>query len=287
MKKITVCLILVCLVFSLAAPVWAIGSPVVDFADLITEDEEAYLEEKAETIVDQYGMDVVILTVASTYGESIREFADDFYDENSYGVGSDYSGVLFMLAMDTREWYISTCGDGIYAVTDYGVQELFSSVAGLLSNNDYFSAFDRYLDELDRYYKAFSQEDPMDGYGGDYEGPGSYEPDYDGDIIYYEKPPRSTGSILFISILIGVIVGGIALLIMRSGMKTAKRQSGAAHYLQSDVRITKAHHHYLYSRTTRTVKTEYNGGGTGRGGGGSHVHRSSGGRSHGGGGGRF
>ena len=284
MKKLSVFLILLCLVFSLAAPVWAIGSPVVDLADLLTEDEEAYLEEKAKDITSEYSMDVVILTVGSTYGKNIRDFADDFYDENGYGIGSDYSGVLFMLAMDTREWYISTCGDGIYAVTDYGVQELFSSVAGLLSYDDYYSAFDRYLDELTLYYAAFVQGDPMDGYIGGYDGPGTYEPDYSGDIIYYEKPPRSTGSILFVSLLIGVIVGGITLLIMRCGMKTAKRQNGAAHYLKNDVRITKAHHHYLYSRTTRTAKSEYKGGGSG---GGSHVHSSSGGRSHGGGGGRF
>lgn len=287
MKKFSVIIFLLCLVFVLTVPVNAIGSPVADFADLLTDEEETYLEEKAEGIVNQYDMDVVILTVESTFGENIRDFADDFYDENGYGVGSDYSGVLFMLAMDTREWYISTCGDGIYAVTDYGVQSLFSSVAGYLSNDAYFNAFDRYLDELSSYYEAFSRDDPMDGYAGDYEGPGTYEPDYSGDIIYYEKPPRSTVSILLVSLVIGLTVGGIALLIMRSGMKTAKQQSGAAQYLNSDVRITKAHHHYLYSRTTRTAKSEYNGGGGGRGGGGSHVHSSSGGRSHGGGGGRF
>ena len=287
MKKLSVILLLLCLVFSLASPVWAIGSPVVDLADLLTEDEEAYLEEKAGSIASEYGMDVVILTVESTYGKNIRDFADDFYDENGYGIGSDYSGVLFMLAMDTREWYISTCGDGICAVTDYGVQELFSSVAGLLSYDDYYSAFDRYLDELSLYYEAFTQGDPMDGYAGDYDGPGTYEPDYSGDIIYYEKPPRSAGSIIIVSLLIGVIVGGIALLIMRSGMKTAKRQSGAVFYLKGNVNITKAHHHYLYTRTSRRAKSDYNGGSGGRGGGGSHVHSSSGGRSHGGGGGRF
>lgn len=286
MKKLSVLLLLFILVFSLAAPVWAIGSPVVDLADLLTEGEEAYLEEKAENIISEYAMDVVILTVESTHGKNIRDFADDFYDDNGYGIGSGYSGVLFMLAMDTREWYISTCGDGIYAVTDFGVQELFSSVAGLLSYDDYFSAFDCYLDELSQYYRAFTKGDPVDGYIGGYDGPGTYEPDYSGEIIYYEKPPRSTASIVFVSLLIGAAVGGITVLIMRSGMKTAKRQSGAGQYLQSNVRITQAHHHYLYSRTTRTAKSEYNGGGSGRGGG-SHVHRSSGGRSHGGGGGRF
>ena len=284
MKKLSVFLILLCLAFSLAVPVWAIGSPVVDFADLLTDEEETHLENKAQAIVSQYDMDVVILTVDSTRGKNIRDFADDFYDDNGYGIGGDYSGVLFMLAMDTREWYISTCGDGIFAVTDYGVQTLFSSVAGLLSYDDYFSAFDRYLDELEHYYEEFSKGEPLDGYAGNYDGPGTYEPDYSGDIIYYERPPRSTGSILVVSLLIGVIVGGITLLIMRSGMKTAKRQNGAAHYLKNDVRITKAHHHYLYSRTTRTAKSEYKGGGSG---GGSHVHSSSGGRSHGGGGGRF
>ena len=40
MKKLSVFLILLCLVFSLAAPVWAIGSPVVDLADLRLENRK-------------------------------------------------------------------------------------------------------------------------------------------------------------------------------------------------------------------------------------------------------
>lgn len=285
MKKITVFLLLVCLMLMLAVPVLGIGSKVVDQAGLLTDGEEALLEEKAQEIVSQYDMDVVILTVDSTDGQYIRDFADDFYDNNGYGIGSDYSGVLFMLAMDTREWYISTCGDGIYAVTDFGVQMLFSQAAGYLANDDYFTAFDVYLDELKEYYAAFTLGDPVDGFAPEYEGPGSYEPDYSGDIIYYEKPSRGVGSILFTSVLIGAAVGGIVLLVMRSGMKTTKRQSGAYDYLSGGVNLTKHFDFFLYSRTTRTAKPQDNGGS--RGGGGSHIHRSSGGRSHGGGGGRF
>ena len=225
MKKITVFLLLVCLMLMLAVPVLGIGSKVVDQAGLLTDGEEALLEEKAQEIVSQYDMDVVILTVDSTDGQYIRDFADDFYDNNGYGIGSDYSGVLFMLAMDTREWYISTCGDGIYAVTDYGVQMLFSQAAGYLANDDYFTAFDVYLDELKEYYAAFTLGDPVDGFAPEYEGPGSYEPDYSGDIIYYEKPSRGVGSILFTSVLIGaaanILLDPLFIFILHMGVRGA------------------------------------------------------------------
>ena len=286
MKKITVFMLLVSILFVLALPANADNSAIVDFADLLNEEQENALSNKAQVMISRYGMDVVILTVDSTNGQYIGDFAVDYYDNNGYGLGENYSGVLFMLAMDTREWYISTCGDGIYAVTDYGVQMLFSEIAHYLSQNDYYAAFDAYLDELDGYYAAFTKGEPLDGYAPEYEGPGSYEPNYGDEIIYYEKPSRGAGSILLVSLVIGLIVGGISLLIMRSGMKTAKRQRGADRYLSSNVNITKHYHHYLYSHTSRRAKSDSSGSGR-SGGGGSHVHRSSGGRSHGGGGGRF
>lgn len=288
MKKFTVYLVIFCLIGALAVPAFGTGSKIVDDADLLSDAEEEYLEAKARDMVSVYGMDVVILTVGSTDGYYIGDYADDYYDNNGYGVGADYSGVLFMLAMDTREWYISTCGDGIYAVTDYGVGMLFSGVAEYLAADDYYTAFDVYLDELDGYYAEFSQGDPVDGYMSEYVGPGSYEPNYSGEVVIYDRHHRGVGSILIVSLVIGLVVAGISLAIMRGGMKTANRQSGAAAYLSSDVNITRRHNHFLYSRTSRVAKPQNHGGGHGgHGGGGSHVHRSSGGRSHGGGGGRF
>ena len=122
MKRLTTLLLTLLMVLALAAPVFAAAPKIVDNADLLTDAEEADLEAKAQDLADRYDMDVAILTVDSTYGSYIESYADDYYDNNGYGIGPDYSGVLLVLAMDTREWAISTCGDTIYALTDYGIQ---------------------------------------------------------------------------------------------------------------------------------------------------------------------
>ena len=288
MRKITAFLLALLLTAAFAVPVFAVTPKIVDNADLLTDAEEALLESKAQTLADRYDMDVVILTVSSTHGRYIETYADDYYDNNGYGIGPDYNGVLLVLAMDTREWAISTCGDAIYALTDYGIEALFRAMSTDLSYDEYYSAFDTYLDELPQYFEAFENSDPIDGYHGAYDGPGYYEPGTRDDVLYYDREPGFGDylRIIFVSLLIGSAVGGIALLIMRGQMNTAKAQSGASSYLlEGSFRLNRHMDLFLYSRVHRTRRQQSSGGG-GRGGG-SSFHRSSGGRSHGGGHGRF
>jgi len=286
MKRLTSLLIVLLMLTALTVPVLAASPKIVDNANLLTDSETAALEAKAQALVDQYQMDIVILTVSSTNGRFIESYADDYYDNNGYGVGPDYSGVLMMLAMDTREWAISTCGDAIYALTDYGIEALFRAMADELSDDEYYTAFDIYLDELPLYFEAFQNGDPIDGYHGGYDGPGTYIPGTQDDIIYYDPEPNAGDyiRIILVSLLIGAAVGGIAILVMRGQMNTATPQSGAASYLHDgSFRLTRHLDLFLYSRVNRTRRQQSSGGG----GGGSSVHSSSGGRSHGGGHGRF
>ena len=286
MKRLTSLLIVLLMLAVSAVPVLAVSPKIIDNADLLTDSETAALEAKAQALVDQYQMDIVILTVSSTNGRFIESYADDYYDNNGYGIGPDFSGVLMMLAMDTREWAISTCGDAIYALTDYGIEALFRAMADDLSTDEYYSAFSTYLEELPRYFEAFQNGEPIDGYHGGYDGPGTYIPGTQDDIIYYDPEPNAGDyiRIILVSLLIGASVGGIAILVMRGQMNTAKAQSSAASYLrEGSFRLTRHLDLFLYSRVNRTRRQQSSSGG----GGGSSVHRSSGGRSHGGGHGRF
>ena len=278
MKRIiTVCFLLI-FVLSFSLSVQAALPKVVDSAGLLTASEIADLEEKAQTLTDTYNMDVVILTVPSTGGVYIETFADDYFDNNSYGLGDDFSGILFVIAMDTREWAMSTCGDTIQAVTDYAIQNLFQSIATYLSNNRYYDAFQKYLTELDLYFEAYQSGDPIDGTVGGYDGPGSVE------IGKQEATAGVIAKRFLIALLIGAAAGGIVILIMRSQMNTARPQSGAKDYLSpGSYDLYRQQDLYLYSRTSRTRKPDSN---SSRGGG-SSTHRSSSGRSHGGGHGRF
>ena len=235
---------------------------VVDFADLLTDPEEASLEELALDLYATYNMDVVILTVDSLGGKSARAYAEEFYDGNSYGADEAGSGVILLLAMDTREWYISTCGNAISAIPDYKIDALFDVMASDLSSGDYYDAFRSYLTALPGYFRS-----------GSHSGNSTHHSGSDNPI---------TGQQILIALAVGLVCGGIGLLILRGMMNSKHAQRSAADYLKSgsyDLRVQRDM--FLYSRVTKTPRPkESSGSSTGRSGGG-------GGRSHGGGGGRF
>ena len=267
-KKILSIFLCLLLVLPLANGASANDVKVIDDAGLFTAGEAAALERKAEALVDTYDMDVVILTVWSLDGKSAEAYADDYFDYNGYGIGTKHSGVLFLLSMEYRDWHMSTCGDAINALTDYGIEQVFSEMADDLSNGNYYDAFDTYLDTLPTYFDAYASGSPIDIN----DGPTVL------DILWT----------IVKNLFFGAIVALVVVLVMRGMMNTAKAQSGAASYLKDgtyDLHLQRDI--FLYSQVTKRRKPENNSSSGGHSGGGSSTHTSSSGRSHGGGGGKF
>lgn len=279
-------LLLLCLLFVLPCTVFADKPLIVDEADILTSEQELILEEKARQLVDTYQMDVVILTIDTLNGEYSDWYAQEYYEENLYGIGSDYDGILFLLSMQEREWAMITCGDAKFVLTDYGIESIFSDIAWYLSEDQYFNGFSQWLTELVRYFEAYEDGEPIDGFIWDYEGPGSYEPIQGEGTVHYEGEPMGPFGKFMIALVIGLAVGGITILIMRSGMKTAKPQHAATNYLvQGSYNLSVRNDMFLYSNVSKVRKPESNSGG-GRGGG-STFRMGGGGRSFGGGRGKF
>lgn len=276
MKRLICLLITLCVLTSLPCPVFAAENYVVDNADLLTSDEESHLTDQILSVREEYELDIVIVTVSDLGGKSVQTYADDYYDENGYGYGTDYTGVLLLIAMDTREWYISTCGEAIYALTDYSLDVLGQELVYFLSDGAYYMAFENFVNSIPKYMLAYQQGAPMDGYVQ----PDDYEPEYGDEIVYYEDSNAAKNPL--IAVVIGLVVAIVVILIMRSNMNTAKPQHSAADYLKKNsYHLNTQRDMFLYSRTSKTRRQQNTSGG------GSSVHRSSGGRSHGGRGGRF
>lgn len=252
-RKLISIFIVLCLVLTLSVAAAALD-PIrrfTDLANLVPGSND--LEYKLSVISQKYQMEVAILTVNSLDGKSPTAYADDYYDTHNYGWGSDHSGLLLLIAMNEREWAVSTCGDAIDAVTDYEIDSIFNEISGILSDGKYYEAFDAFILEIEAEYQDYIDEQTLDST----------------DIIIN----------LVIALGIGAVIAGIALLIMRGKMNTARSQSGASSYMvNSSYDLYRMHDIYLYSHTTKTRKAESNSG---------SVHRSSSGRSHGGSSGRF
>lgn len=285
-RRIISSLLILMLIFAFSIPAFATDPDapwVVDNAGLLTSEEVSELSRQIQTLRSELELEIVIVTTCGTGSKSIQEYADDFYDTNGYGYGDTNSGILLLLDMESRQWYMSTCGDAIYIFTDYGLEQLGEVILPWLSSGYYYQAFQSWLNELPEYVDAYNGKSPIDGYVK----PDEYESPYGDEIIYYYDENIGIGIQPFpIALIIGLVAAIVTILIMRSKMNTAKLQSGAVDYLKDgSFQLRQRSDMYLYSRVTKTRRQQN----TTRShmGGGSSVHRSSGGISHGGRGGRF
>lgn len=256
MKRIIPAFALLIILLCLSPAALASSNTVVDEADLLTIQQEEDLAAYAQSIRSEYDIDVAIVIVSSSEGKSAQGYADDYFDYNGYGVGDDDSGVLFLLAIQDREYAISTYGKAIDALSDRDIDELLDSVYDSFRSGNYYMGLRTYLDTLESELHDYAQ--PKD-------------PNY--------------ASIGVISLAVGAGAGGIGLATMRSGMKTAKPQVGAQSYLANNSFTLPVNQDtFLYTRTSRTrIQHDSSSGGGGRG----STHTSSSGRSHGGGSRKF
>lgn len=263
-KRIFALLIAVLLCIVSVAPVFATSeqSRVVDNADVLTDSEEADLVLVLDEISERQQFNVSVAVVDTLDGYTIQEYADDFYDYYGYGNGSNYDGCVLLVAMEEREWYISTSGFGITALTDYGIDYIGEQIIGDLGNGYYYDAFVTYAELCDEFVTQAYNGTPFD-----------VDTAPKGSFNFFKS--------LLISVLIGAVVALIATLIMKGQLKSVRFKSEASDYEKAgSMVVTDSREYFLYSNVTRVKKAENNSGG-------SSTHTSSSGRTHGGGGGSF
>jgi uncharacterized protein len=207
-------------------------------------------------------VDVVIVTVESTGELTPMEYADDFFDYNGYGFGESRDGVLLLVSMEDRDWWISTSGYGITAFTDAGIDYIGEQITSYLSDGDYASAFEEFAVQCDTFVKQARTGDPF-------------------DIHNLPKEPFNKGMALVVALGVGLIIAFIYTGKLKDQLNTVRKQTAAARYVNEDgVNVTTSRDFFLYRNIQKTAKSSSNSGG-------SSTHTSSSGATHGGGGGKF
>lgn len=287
MKHKITALLLLLLCFSMTTQALGAQTPakVVDQAGLLSAEESLALTEQAEAMTSRYETDVVILTVDRLGGKDAQTFADDYFDEHGYGVGSSYDGILLLISMEARDWAMSTCGDTASLITDSDLALLEDAMLPDLAAGRYYAAFTAYLQELDLVLSA-----PV---------PPSTSPTQNGTV--HIVPNGNHGAktslpllqIMGVALVLGVLGGGITVAVLRRGMNTARSQAAAGNYVEpQSFQLTQNRDIYLYSHTTRQRRQteDQNHSGPSVGSyhhGSSTTHSGSSGRSHGGSHGKF
>lgn len=282
MKRLLSVLMCLLLIGVTALPVFAATNPlVVDEADLMSDYEEQQLTATLEEISERLQFDVVAVTVDSTGGKSTMEFADDFYDYNGYGQGVNHDGVILVINMDEREYWISTTGYGITAITDYSIEMIGDSVVPYMKDGDYYGAYTEYADIVDELVTSakngsiYDWDNKYNGYGEYAYGDGYYE-EYSDKMDSFER--------IGTSVIVSLIISAIIVLMVKKSYKPVAFNRSAANYLNpGSLNVTNSYEHFLYNHVTMTKRAEESSSHSG----GSSIHTSSSGTSHGGGGGHF
>ena len=275
MKRIYCLILALALVLGLSLPVFAENDwpKVVDEAGLLTAEEKADLEERAQQISTSYNMDVVIVTNDSLDGKTATEYADDYFDYNGYGLGEDRSGTLLLVSIGERDWAISTRGAAIRAVTDWGNEQLQDAMLPDLSAGNYADAFNSYLDRLEELYSSY-----VNGGGS------SDSDDNSGGSLWYVIRSKLTFGRILLCVAIAAVISGITVAGMAKGMNSARGKRQAGEYLVKDsFHLSQSRDRFLYSTVTKTRRSQDNDHDSG----GSSTHVSSSGSTHGGSSGKF
>ena len=239
MKKLLIVTALAVMI-SLVLPLASFASPdmprsLVDGADVLTDVQEDRIQNKLNSLVKKHNMHFVIVTVSDLDGRTPYSYADAYYHDNEYGYGKKKSGILLLLAMSSRDYYIYTYGKAENEFGDSELTDLEDAMLPHFGDDEFYDGFIAYIDACD---EALSF-----------------------DVL---------GS-LMIAVVVGAIVSLIIVLSMKSKLKSVRPQRAASNYVRNgSFMLTKDLDLYLYrtvSRTRRANNSSSSSGGGSRGGG--------------------
>lgn len=258
---------------------------VYDYADLLTDDEEFLLRQQAQLFVEEYDMDLIILTTSYNEGLGTQGYAQDFYDYNGFGVGNTHDGILFLIdrTYGYNDTWMVTTGHAILVYDDSRIDSILDDIY-YSKDRGYYAMFETFIKSSSDYAKLGIAPSNENMY---IDENGNYLPKYDIDLDdFSEKREFPLLPSLIISFAVSTII--VVILLLRN--KMIKKETRAAAYLdQSTINFTRKEDRFITTHTTRTYSPRNTSSSSSGGGsrGGSSISRGSSGRSHGGGGRRM
>jgi len=203
---------------------------VLDMAEVLSPQEAQQLEAEAWDITNQYNCAVYIVTTNDLEGYEPWQYSEIMQQQLEMGYGSDQSCIILLLAINSRDYNIMARGYGNTAFTDYGKEVMSERFLDEFGNDDWYGGFTEYLDCSREFLQMARDGQPFDI-------------DTDSDPIFT----------LFICAAIGFVIAFIVCGIFWMQMKTAKRQTGAAQYINDRGMVLTAKQD-RYISTTRTER---------------------------------
>lgn len=231
--KRTVLSLILAVILCLTATIPAFASEsvrLIDDGDILSGSEEEELLEKLDALSDTYGADFIVITIETLDGYDIVDYAEYVYEELEYGQGDNNSGLMLLMAMKEREYWIYPHGDCCDTFSKSTCDDIGGLIEDYLKDDEYPEAFDAFVEACESQYQF-----PF-------------------------------GTNLIVCLVIGLVIALIVTGVMRSKLKTVRKQDTANQYTKpGSMRVTLSTDLFLYRNVTRTRKVQSSSGGSGGG----------------------
>lgn len=236
------------LALSLAPGALAKGSYVLDDYGLYDSSTRQELEQSASQLASTYGVAPYLVVVDNIGSQTVRSFAESYWLDHELGIGSDASGIMFLIAVDSRDYVTITHGAGIYAFTDYGIEQLEDAVVSYLGDDEWEDAAECYYEQCSSILAFCADKgEPFDSHN-----------DPAARVV-------ALGMAFAIALLLALAVAFIVRRILKGQLKSVAAGSSAAGFLAGSVVLTAQQDVFTGSHVSVVPlpKNDDNGGGLG------------------------
>lgn len=231
---------------ALAAGMNSISTTYVrDHYQLLSESKVQELESTAAQLANTYQCAPYITIVDNIGQKTVRDYAESYWLENNLGLSSDKDGIMFLFAVDSRDYVTITHGQGetggITMFTDYRISQIEEAVVDELKDNNWDDACETFLDEVNQTCEYYTTNNNTAW-------------DVSNDPV---KARKDIIGKIAIAILISAGVAGVLCWHWASQMKTARAQTQANAYLeQGSLVLTQKTDRFVTTKRT-VVKIEH------------------------------
>ena len=236
------------LALSLAPGAFAKGSYVLDDYGLYDSSTRQELEQSASQLASTYGVAPYLVVVDDIGSQTVRSFAESYWLDHELGIGSDASGIMFLIAVDSRDYVTITHGTGIYAFTDYGIEQLEDAVVSYLGDDEWEDAAECYYEQCSSILAFCADKgEPFDSHN-----------DPAARVV-------ALGMAFAIALLLALAVAFIVRRILKGQLKSVAAGSSAAGFLAGSIVLTAQQDVFTGSHVSVVPlpKNDDNGGGLG------------------------
>lgn len=211
------------------------GGFIQDHYGLFSAGDRSALEARAAELSSKGDCGVYLLTVDDIDGMNVRDFAKGYYRQYGLGLGDSKSGIMFLIAVGSRDYVTITYGRGTTLFTDYQIGKLEDAVLDQISDDQWLDGANAYLDSCEEAIGFYAENgEPLDSHNA----------------------PKNMGLMVLVSLVGGLVLAGIIAGGMTYGpyraMRSARESTEAFAYVD-DERPLQIEGGYDRFRTTTVV----------------------------------